>query len=195
MGLEPLPVAQLDRVIGPPMQLVAPSLLAERGRAGTNDVEEFVRRFRSAIGALEVEQALAYPGIVDVLRALHRDGRRLGIVTSKPIQATRRVVPALEVDDLFVHIEGPDQARPEPKTETLARAVARLDVDPLDTVLVGDRHHDVEAATEHDIATIGVTWGGFGTEQELRDAGATTVVASPDELAEALGVQAGHVGR
>lgn len=188
MGLDPLPVAQLDRVIGPPMQLVAPVLLAERGRTSQQDVEEFVRRFRSAIGEVEVEQALAYPGIVDVLRALHADGRRLGVVTSKPIQATRRVVPALDVDDLFVHLEGPDQARPEPKTETLARAIAQLDVDPLDTVLVGDRHHDVEAATDHGIATIGVTWGGFGSEQELRDAGAGTVVHSPAELAEALGL-------
>lgn len=191
MGLQPLPIDQLGRVIGPPMQLVAHELLAERGRTGDADVEEFVARFRRAIGELEVDQALAYPGITAVLRAVHADHRRLAVVTSKPIQATRRVVPALAIQELFVHLEGPDEDRPEAKTTTLARAVAHLDPDVHDTVLVGDRHHDVEAATDHGIATIGVTWGGFGSEQELRDAGATAVVHSPTELASTLGVRAG----
>ena len=188
MGLPPLPADELHRVIGPPMQTMAPALLAERGRDAPEDVDEFVRRFREAIGELEVAEALAYAEVEGLLRRLHEDGRRLAVVTSKPVQAARRVVPALGFAELFVHVEGPDQAVPEPKAVTMERAIRALDVDPDGTVVVGDRHHDVEAAAAHGLATIGVTWGGFGTREELRAAGAALVVETVDELARALGV-------
>ena len=117
MGLDPLPRDQLHRVIGPPMQLVAPELLSERGR------------------------------------------------------------------------HGPDQHRPEAKVHTMAAAIELLDgFDPRDAVLVGDRYHDVEAGLAHGIATIGVTWGGFGDRAELEAAGAAAVVDTVDELATLLGL-------
>jgi phosphoglycolate phosphatase len=51
--------------------------------------------------------------------------------------------------------------------------------------MVGDRRHDVEGAGAHGIDTIGVLWG-YGSEGELRAAGAVDVVASPRELAAHL---------
>ena len=188
MGLPTLPVEQLNRVIGPPMLVAAPQLLAERGRDDAEAFEEFVARFREAITAVEVEQALAYPGTVELLHALHDAGRRLAVVTSKPMQAAVRVVPALGIADLFVHVEAPDRRDPEAKTVTLARALAALDLPGHETVLVGDRHHDVEAGLAHDVATIGVTWGGFGTAEELTGAGAVTVIERPEELPPLLGL-------
>lgn len=190
MGLDPLPDDELHRVIGPPMQLVAPELLAERGRHDAGDVDELVSRFRAAITELEVVEALAYAGVEDLLRRLHAAGRRLAVVTSKPVQAAERVVPALGFHDVFVAVHGPDQDRPEVKTATMGAAIELLgDVDPADTVLVGDRHHDVDAGLAHGIATIGVTWGGFGDRAELEAAGAVAVVDTVDELATLLGLE------
>ena len=189
MGLDPLPDDQLHRVIGPPMQLVAPELLAERDRHDDADVDELVRRFRDAIHEVEVAEALAYEGVEEVLRRLADAGRRLAVVTSKPVQAARRVVPALGFDDVFVLVHGPDEARPEAKVHTMAAAIEALGgVVPHDTVLVGDRHHDVEAGAAHGIATIGVTWGGFGHRAELESAGAAAVVDTTAELADLLGL-------
>jgi len=188
MGLPTLPVEQLGRVIGPPMLVAAPQLLAERDRHDQASLEEFVTRFREAITAIEVEQALGYPGTIELLHALHGAGRRLAVVTSKPMQAAERVVPALGIAELFVHVEAPDRADPEPKTVTLARALQVLELPGHQTVLVGDRHHDVEAGLAHGVATIGVTWGGFGSAGELTDAGAVAVVARPDEVPPLLGL-------
>ena len=188
MGLDPLPEDELHRVIGPPMQHVATELLAERGRHGEAAYDEVVTRFRAAIGEVEVAQAVAYDGMVDLVRALHADGRRLAIVTSKPMESAVRVVPALGIADLFVHLEAPPQAAPEIKADTMARAVAALDVDPAETAMVGDRHHDVEAAAAHGVATIGVTWAAHADHDELVDAGATRVVDVPSALSAALGL-------
>lgn len=187
MGLPVLPEDELHRVIGPPMQHVATELLAERGAHGEAAYDEVVTRFRAAMGAIEVEQAIAYDGVVDVVRALHEDGRRLAIVTSKPLEAASKVVPALGIDDLFVHLEAPPQAAPEVKAATMARAVEVLEVDPADTAMVGDRHHDVDAATAHGIGTIGVTWALHASRRELEEAPAAAVVDRPDELLALLG--------
>jgi hypothetical protein len=40
-----------------------------------------------------VVQAVAYDGIADVVRAVHVTGRRMAIVTSKPMQSEVRVLP------------------------------------------------------------------------------------------------------
>ncbi len=186
MGLPALPEDEVHRVIGPPMQLVAPELLAERGRTDAAAYDEVVRRFRAAMSAVEVEQALAYDGVIDVVRAVHAAGRRMAIVTSKPMQATVRVLPALGITELFVHVEAPDRARPEPKPVTIARAVTALDLDPADTVMIGDRHHDVEAANSIDVPTIGVTWAAHASADELHQAGAAAVVGHPSELRDLL---------
>lgn len=188
MGLDPLPHEQLHRVIGPPLRHSAPEVLAERGRDTAEDLDEFLDRFRTAIHEVEVTEALAYEGVEDVLHRVAAADRRLAVVTSKPMQATSRILPALGIADLFVHVEAPDQASTEVKVETMARAVEALALGTDDAVLVGDRRHDVEAGAAHGIPTIGVTWGGLGHRAELEDAGAALIVDTPGQLAEALGV-------
>jgi phosphoglycolate phosphatase len=52
-------------------------------------------------------------------------------------------------------------------------------------VMVGDRHHDVDAGRAHGLHTIGVTWG-IGSAAELGEAGADHVVDAPSQLEELL---------
>ncbi len=51
------------------------------------------------------------------------------------------------------------------------------------TVMVGDRRHDIEAAQQHGLGTIGVTYG-YGTADELRQAGAGAICHTPAEIGE-----------
>ena len=52
----------------------------------------------------------------------------------------------------------------------------------LETVLVGDTHFDAEGAKKSGITCIGVSYG-FGTVEELLEAGAVAVLDSPSEVA------------
>ena len=47
--------------------------------------------------------------------------------------------------------------------------------------MIGDRCHDVLGARENGVRSIGVLWG-FGSRQELQEAGADTIVESVGEL-------------
>jgi phosphoglycolate phosphatase len=52
--------------------------------------------------------------------------------------------------------------------------------------MIGDRNFDIEGARANDVRGLGVAWG-FGSIEELRDAGADAIAAHPAELAALLG--------
>ncbi len=51
--------------------------------------------------------------------------------------------------------------------------------------MIGDRMHDIEAANEHGIDSIGVLWG-YGTFEELREEGAAHIVKNAVDLRRLL---------
>ena len=55
------------------------------------------------------------------------------------------------------------------------------DADRSDILMVGDRFYDIQAAREVGIDSLGVLYG-YGSEAELRDAGATCIVSTADEI-------------
>ena len=57
--------------------------------------------------------------------------------------------------------------------------------DPARAVMIGDRKHDAIGARAKGIASIGVTWG-YGSRQELKDAGAACLVDNPQGLEGAI---------
>ena len=54
-----------------------------------------------------------------------------------------------------------------------------------DTIMIGDREHDVIGAIRNNMRIIGVSYG-YGTEEELRSAGAEQIVSSPDAIGALL---------
>jgi phosphoglycolate phosphatase len=51
--------------------------------------------------------------------------------------------------------------------------------------MLGDRANDVRGAAHHGMDCVGALWG-FGSETELREAGAKYLCASPGELEQLL---------
>ena len=55
------------------------------------------------------------------------------------------------------------------------------DEEKSETVMVGDRFHDILGARENGIKTIGVTWG-YGDEEELKSYGADFIAKTPNDV-------------
>ena len=66
-------------------------------------------------------------------------------------------------------------------------AAAYLDLAASETIMIGDRRHDIAGARHNGVRSIGVLYG-FGGRDELVAAGADRLCAQPDDLA---GVVAG----
>ena len=163
---------------------------------GFRDVASMTEQ--EAIEALEVYRAFAasdgpaaeshvYPGMLGLIRDLHAAGVPLALATSKGEAQAERVLAHLELRDAFTVVCGssPDETRSS-KADVVEETLRRLreqDVDLSNTVMVGDRSHDIEGAAEHGVPTIMVEWG-YGSPAE--SVGAIAVVHSVDGLRSAL---------
>ena len=180
LGEEPRPPESLRRFVGPPLaegfaELVGPE------RAG-----DLVVAYRTRYKTESLERTTVFDGMFEVLEAVGAHVP-LSVATSKPLAYSRPLCDHLGLTPYFAAIAGPGMTETEPKTVTVRRALGELGLaQGADAPLVGDRLHDVEAAHANGLTCIGVLWG-FGTEVELRAAGADGLVSKPAELPAALG--------
>jgi phosphoglycolate phosphatase len=189
LGFAPAGAERVRRMIGPPLALGFAELLRERGDDPAL-AAACVQRYRESYDMEAVRGTALHDGIAELLGALA--GRvRLAVATSKQVRYAESILRALAIRDAFALVEGPTPATDgETKSATLARAIARTAAaDPgfnaAAATMIGDRHHDVRAALENGVTPIGVTWG-FGSERELRDAGATHLARTPGEVLRCL---------
>jgi phosphoglycolate phosphatase len=130
-----------------------------------------------------------YPGVPDVLRAIHDAGLPLSLATSKPESTARLILEHYDLTKYFDELTGAseDEVR-SAKADVVDEALRRLRVRGADLsrpVMVGDRSHDVHGAAAHEVPTIFVTWG-YGSPEET--AGTVAVVDTATELRDALGL-------
>lgn len=177
MGHPGLPEDELRGWIGPALRVSFGKLFASAA-----DIERAVELYRERFEIEGWREREIYDGIGDAVVALHRSGYRLAVVTAKNEPHARKIVTTLPFGHHFEDIIGatPD-GRLSHKPELIAEALARLSLSATDCSMIGDRHMDIDGARHHAMCGIGVLWG-FGSEQELREAGAHAIVAAPQHL-------------
>ena len=177
VGHEPLPEAALRSWIGPALRTSFTPLLGDAAR-----VEQAVAFYLERFEDIGWREHSVYPGIAEAVGALHVGGARLCLVTAKNEPHARRILEHLPFGGLFDGIVGAtaDGSRSH-KPQLVAEALRRTGATPAEAVMVGDRHLDIEGARHHGMASVGVLWG-FGSEDELRAAGADRLVAEPAQL-------------
>lgn len=180
-GLDPVSHDHAHVYIGPPLYDTITDLLVERGK-DPRLMTSVLAAYREVYAKRSLTETVVYPGIAGMLTSI---GTRIGVVTSKPQATAVPILESLGLAALFELIEGPSLTSPEPKSETLARALTATRIPPERTTMIGDRRHDIEAGRLHGTHTIGVTWG-FGSLEELRAAAPDHLADSPRALAALL---------
>jgi phosphoglycolate phosphatase len=182
VGREPRPDADLTGIIGPPLRGSFAEALGEPDLA-----EEALGHYRRRYGTEGLFEATVYEGVADALAELRANGIRLILCTAKPIVYATRVLEHFDLDRLFAAAYGAElDGRFDDKGDLIARILEDERLDPGTCVMLGDRRHDVIAATRHAIPTIGALWG-YGGSQELRDAGAAALCETPAVVPAAFG--------
>ncbi len=125
----------------------------------------------------------AFPGMLELLRRLDEEGRRLGVVSAKRVDIVQLAFDALGFGDLMDVVVGSDEApRGKPHPDQILLALERLGADPDGTAYVGDAPFDIAAAKAAGVHAIGVTWGGIHTRERMEAEGPDAVVDTADEL-------------
>src|SRR5262249_18421276 len=108
------------------------------------------------------------------------------VATSKPQVFAERILQHFELADHFEEICGNDlEGSLDDKAELLRQILVNRSLDPKETVMVGDRKHDVIAAKRNGLISIGVTYG-YGSLSELTEAGVDYLCDSPTEVAAVI---------
>jgi phosphoglycolate phosphatase len=168
-------------LVGPPLYETLPAIVGDEATAVVMPV---YRRIYAERGFLS---STPYPGVDALLQSLADGNRRVALATSKAEFSARRILDNHGWTPLFAAIVGdtPDAGRPT-KTHIIAEVMQQLSAAPGDTVMVGDRSHDVVGARANGLACIGAGWG-YAEPGELAHAGATSVCDTVADLREALG--------
>ena len=102
----------------------------------------------------------------------------------KPQVYAEEVLRHFSLDPYFDDMPGNElRGRLDDKAELVRELMARRGLRADLSVMVGDRRHDVRAARENGLWSVGVT---YGYRAELSDAGADHVVGSPGEVEELI---------
>ena len=177
MGFPEPDAATLRKCIGPPLRYSFQEYMGMT-EAQASQAQVIYRERYNRIGLFENR---VYPGVRNALRTLRQNGARMGLVSGKPEQASRRILEHFGLMKFFERIHCATDGHAE-KEDLIREAVPEKDV----TIwMVGDRKFDVEGGLRAGVHTIGVTYG-YGSEEELTTSGAERIAHTPEEIGEIL---------
>jgi phosphoglycolate phosphatase len=177
--------SELLWVIGPPLRECLAKLLQ------TNDperIEYAVTRYRHwYVNEGLMYRDTPYPGIESLLSEIKNSGYRMFIATAKAHSYARMILRHWNLERYFEAVHGSElDGTRSNKAELLRWMTSELDLrEPGEIVMIGDRSHDIVAARKNGIASIGVGYG-YGSKNELTDAGASYFAADIADLRKAL---------
>ncbi len=182
LGRQVSPREALYVFIGPPL---IETFMSEWGLSRA-EAEQALVYYREHFGVKGLFENVPYEGIEECLASLRAAGLRLFVATSKPEPLSLRILEHFGLLPYFEAVAGStmDEQRTK-KDEVIAYALKTFALDPAETIMVGDRKHDVIGARENGLDCIGVLYG-YGSREELAEAGAAALAADLSELAALL---------
>lgn len=124
-----------------------------------------------------------FPGMLELLARLERDGTRWGVVTNKPAVLAEPLLDALGLKARAGVVVGGDtlpQRKPHPRP--LLHAAERMGIAPPECVYVGDAERDVLAARAAGMRAVVACFGYLGESDDPRSWPADAWVQSPLEI-------------
>jgi len=182
MGFPKPPRENLYPFIGPPL---TESFQKYCGMTAAQ-AEEALRLYREYFSVTGLFENSVYDGIPEMLASLRNAELRLCLATSKPEIYARRIVERFDLAPYLDFVGGATlSGERNAKADVIAYVLNETGTAADQTIMVGDRRHDVEGAAVHRLPAIGVLWG-YGDETELRTAGAAQIASDPGELARLI---------
>ena len=122
-----------------------------------------------------------------LMQELNEAGKQVMLATGKPAYYAKKILDHFHLSDYFKFVGGSGlDGSLSHKDEVIRHVLENNDIRDLSkVVMVGDRKHDIIGARKTGIDCIGVLYG-YGDREELTQAGAKRIVASVEELKQAL---------
>ena len=150
------------------------------------DAERAIQYYREYYAPKGIFENEVYEGIPEMLAHLTEAGFTLLVATSKPTVFARKVLKHFGIEDYFSFVGGSelDGSRTK-KAEVISYILKICGIRAKEAIMIGDRRHDIEGGKACGLESVGVLYG-YGTEQELTEAGADHIIRTVAELEDYL---------
>lgn len=150
------------------------------------DAEKAIQYYREYYAPKGIFENEVYEGIPEMLAHLTEAGFTLLVATSKPTVFARKVLKHFGMEDYFSFVGGSelDGSRTK-KAEVISYILKTCGIEAKEAIMIGDRRHDIEGGKACGLESVGVLYG-YGTEQELTEAGADHIIRTVAELEDYL---------
>ena len=182
-GMDRTPAA-LRPFIGPPLY----DSFRELTGLNDADAQRAIQIYRGYFADRGIYENSLYPGISDMLFRLKKTQRKLIVATSKPEIFARKIIVHFGLAACFDAVCGADlEGKRSSKSDVIRYALESCGIAPETPgmVMVGDRRYDIIGARDNGLDAIAVLYG-YGSREELREAGAARFASSVAELEKLL---------
>lgn len=171
-GIEEPDLKKLLCFIGPPLDPV----FREKYGMTYDESWQAVEKYRERFDVEGIFECTIYDGVAETIRQLKEMGCLLAVASSKPEEACKRIIEHFGLESYFTFVAGSTlDGSVSTKEEVLEMLYQRMEgISKEDMCLIGDTKYDVLGANVFKIPCIGVSYG-FGTREELLNAGAAVV--------------------
>jgi phosphoglycolate phosphatase len=154
----------LDWFIGPPAEQSLRRLMPD---ADESHRLTLLRDYRKCYDATGWAENSVYPGIYETLESLKHSGWEMFVCTAKREDFTLRILEKFRLGGYFRAVYADKETSiHHSKTTLLRRLLEEQRLDKNATLMIGDRHFDMEAAHKNEVTAVAVTYG-YGTAEEL----------------------------
>jgi phosphoglycolate phosphatase len=158
MGMELLSNERVYSYVGNGAPVLVRRAMGEQ--ATEAEVQEALEFFLEYYREHPLDHTVLYPGVAESLERLRAAGRRMAVLTNKPVNISRAIIDGLGAAGYFFRVYGGNSfefKKPHPiGVEALMREAG---VDRAATMVVGDSSVDVLTARNAGVACCGVTYG------------------------------------
>lgn len=152
-----------------------------------DEAEKAVAKYREYFSEQGLFENSIYDGIESLLETQSALKRTLIVATSKPTIFAEKILKHFNIYKYFSFVSGSElDGRRSKKDQVIQYALDNLNITSVhNAVMIGDREHDIIGAKKLNMQSIGVLYG-YGSFEELSNAGADHIVENVDELSEVL---------
>lgn len=181
-GLPDVSEEVLRSFIGPPLKEQFRSVFGLSDDEGTI----MVATYREYYGEKGIFENRVYDGVPEVFQKLQEAGVRILMATSKPGKYAKQIAEHFGFAKYFDFIGGACMdGRRTDKHDVIEYVIDSCKVCRENTVMIGDRRHDMIGASKAGIRSIGVLYG-YGSRDELEKAGADMIAVTPDDISKLI---------
>jgi len=122
-------------------------------------LDELFQEFRHQYALADSEISL-FAGMADTLKALQDHDKRLFVVSSKHSTPLKRNLAQVGLGNTFEALCGSDTVEHyKPAPDGILNLLDRFDLDPQDSVMIGDAIYDMQMGKNAHVATAAALWG------------------------------------